>query len=212
MKVILLGPPGSGKGTQAAKIKEYLSVPHISTGDIFRANISNGTELGILAKSFMDKGVLVPDEVTVGMVKDRINQDDCKNGFIFDGFPRTIPQAEKTSEMVDIDVIINIEVPDSELIDRMTGRRSCSNKDCQAIFHIKYNPPKVEGVCDICGSELIQRKDQELDAVKERLEVYHSQTKPLIDYYSGTIKIINIDGTKSIDEVFENIKSELSKL
>ena len=188
MKVIMLGAPGAGKGTQAKKLAAAYSIPHISTGDIFRANIKEGTELGKKAKAYMDAGQLVPDELVCDLVVDRIQQDDCKNGYLLDGFPRTIPQAEALDAAVEklgekIDYAVNIDVPDDNIINRMSGRRACVG--CGATYHIVFNPPKVEDVCDVCGKSLILRDDDKPETVKTRLDVYHAQTQPLIDYYAG---------------------------
>lgn len=214
MKIIMLGAPGAGKGTQAEKISSNYSIPHISTGDIFRENIKNGTELGKLAKGYMDAGELVPDEVVVDLVIDRLEKDDCSKGFILDGFPRTIPQAEHltdalTKKEMDIDYAIDVEVPDEEIISRISGRRSCPT--CSAVYHIKFNPPKVEGKCDLDNSELIQREDDKPETVLNRLKVYHKQTQPLIDYYDKRGCLHEVDGTQSTDKVFETIKSILGK-
>ncbi len=186
MKIVLLGPPGAGKGTQAKSISNRYSIPHISTGDIFRKNISENTPLGIEAKSYMDNGQLVPDEVTINMVKDRLQQDDCKNGYLLDGFPRTVHQAEAldnflTEREESIDTALLIEVPKEFILERMTGRRVCPS--CGASYHIKFNPPTNDGKCDLCGSDVIQRKDDTEETVKERLDVYENQTQPLIDFY-----------------------------
>ena len=212
MKIIMLGAPGAGKGTQAKMIAEKYSLPHISTGDIFRANIKNGTELGMEAKSYMDKGQLVPDELTVKILLDRVAKDDCKNGYVLDGFPRTIPQAKvledalnKTGEK--IDYAINVDVPDENIIKRMSGRRACVN--CGATYHIVNVPPKKEGICDICGAALIQRDDDKPETVKNRLKVYHEQTQPLIDYYEKAGVLKTVDGTKDRDEVFADITAIL---
>ncbi|MBS7008904.1 adenylate kinase [Anaerostipes sp.] len=212
MKIIMLGAPGAGKGTQAKQIAEQYSIPHISTGDIFRANIKNGTELGKKAKEYMDQGLLVPDELVVDLVVDRIEKDDCGKGFILDGFPRTIPQAEAldsalAAKDMKIDFALDIEVPDENIIDRMSGRRSC--KECGAIFHVKYNPPKTEGICDLCSGELILRDDDKEETVKKRLNVYHEQTAPLISHYKEAGSLHVIDGTRHIDVVFDEIKSIL---
>ena len=208
MKIIMLGAPGAGKGTQAKMIAEKYSLPHISTGDIFRANIKNGTELGMEAKSYMDKGQLVPDELTVKILLDRVAKDDCKNGYVLDGFPRTIPQAKvledalnKTGEK--IDYAINVDVPDENIIKRMSGRRACVN--CGATYHIVNVPPKKEGICDKCGSELILRDDDKEETVKNRLTVYHDQTQPLIDFYSERNVLKNVDGTLDMMDVFKAI-------
>ena len=198
MKIIMLGAPGAGKGTQADMICGKYNVPHISTGDIFRANIKNGTELGQKAKGYMDRGELVPDSLVVDLVIDRIHQDDCANGYVLDGFPRTIPQAEALDAALaeageSVDYAINVDVPDENIVNRMSGRRACVK--CGATYHIKYNAPKTEGICDNCGSELIQREDDKPETVLNRLSVYHEQTQPLIDYYDGKGLVKNIDGT-----------------
>ena len=212
MKLIMLGAPGAGKGTQAKKIAEKYSIPHISTGDIFRANIKNGTELGKKAKTFMDQGLLVPDELVVDLVVDRVNQEDCKNGYVLDGFPRTIPQAEALDRALaemgqKIDYAINVEVPDENIVNRMSGRRACV--DCGATYHIEFNPSKEEGVCDICKGELYQRADDNEETVSKRIQVYLDETKPLADYYSKVGIIADIDGQQSIDKVFNDIVSAL---
>ena len=208
MKIIMLGAPGAGKGTQAKKIAEKYHIPHISTGDIFRANIKNGTELGKKAKTYMDQGLLVPDELTVDLVIDRVGQDDCKDGYILDGFPRTIPQAEclyaaleKRGEKVDF--AINVEVPDENIVNRMSGRRACVG--CGATYHIKYNPTKVDGVCDACGEKLVLRDDDKPETVQKRLGVYHDQTQPLIDYYTKSGVLKEVDGTVDMEDVFQAI-------
>ena len=208
MKIVLLGPPGAGKGTQAKSISNRYSIPHISTGDIFRKNISENTPLGIEAKSYMDNGQLVPDEVTINMVKDRLQQDDCKNGYLLDGFPRTVHQAEAldnflTEREESIDTALLIEVPREFILERMTGRRVCPS--CGASYHIKFNPPTNDGKCDLCGSDVIQRKDDTEETVKERLDVYENQTQPLIDFYKNKKQLSVVDGTQAINEVFESI-------
>lgn len=208
MKIVLLGPPGAGKGTQAKSISNRYSIPHISTGDIFRKNISENTPLGIEAKSYMDNGQLVPDEVTINMVKDRLQQDDCKNGYLLDGFPRTVHQAEAldnflTKREESIDTALLIEVPKEFILERMTGRRVCPS--CGASYHIKFNPPANDGKCDLCGSDVIQRKDDTEETVKERLDVYENQTQPLIDFYKNKKQLSVVDGTQAINEVFESI-------
>ena len=208
MKIIMLGAPGAGKGTQAKKIAEKYSIPHISTGDIFRANIKNNTELGKKAKTYMDKGELVPDELVVDLIMDRFKEADCANGYVLDGFPRTIPQAEALDKALaanneTVDYAINVEVPDENIINRMSGRRSC--KDCGAIFHVQYNPPKKENCCDVCGGELILRDDDKAETVKKRLDVYHTQTQPLIDYYTTQGVLKTVDGTAALDKVFQAI-------
>ena len=214
MKIIMLGAPGAGKGTQAKQIAAKYQIPHISTGDIFRANIKNGTELGKKAKTYMDQGALVPDELTCDLVMDRIQQDDCKNGFVLDGFPRTIPQAEALDKALAanneaVDFAINVEVPDENIINRMSGRRACVG--CGATYHIQFNAPKVEGVCDTCGEKLILRDDDKPETVKNRLSVYHDQTQPLIDYYSKKGVLAEVDGTQSMDDVFNAIVNVLGK-
>ena len=208
MKIVMLGAPGAGKGTQAKKIADKYNVPHISTGDIFRANIKEGTELGKKAKTYMDQGLLVPDELVVDLVVDRVKNDDCKNGYVLDGFPRTIPQAEcldkALAEMNDkMDYAINIDVPDENIISRMGGRRACVG--CGATYHIVNIPSKVEGICDRCGGELILRDDHKPETVKKRLDVYHDQTQPLIDYYTNKGIIKDVDGTMEMDDVFNAI-------
>lgn len=208
MKVIMLGAPGAGKGTQAKQIADKYSIPHISTGDIFRANIKNGTELGKKAKTYMDQGLLVPDELVVELVVDRIQQDDCKNGFVLDGFPRTIPQAEALDAALEkinekMDYAIDVDVPDENIIDRMSGRRACLN--CGATYHIVSIPTKVEGICDRCGSQIVLRDDDKPETVKKRLEVYHEQTQPLIDYYKKQDILRTVDGVQPMEDVFNAI-------
>lgn len=214
MKIVMLGAPGAGKGTQAIKIADKYDIPHISTGDIFRANIKGGTELGQKAKSYIDKGELVPDEVTIGMLLDRIAQDDCKNGYVLDGFPRTIPQAESLTEALKsqgdrIDFALNIDVPDEAIIKRMSGRRACPK--CGATYHIVYAAPKTENICDKCGTELIIRSDDKPETVKDRLNVYHQQTEPLIAYYKTTGVLREVDGTQELPKVFEDVVAILSE-
>lgn len=208
MKLIMLGAPGAGKGTQAKKIAGKYQIPHISTGDIFRANIKAGTPLGLKAKSYMDQGQLVPDEVTIDMLLDRIAKDDCQGGYVLDGFPRTIPQAESLTGALTkldekIDYAVNVDVPDENIVRRMSGRRACLG--CGATYHIVYNPPKQDGICDVCGKELVLRDDDQPETVKKRLEVYHDQTQPLISYYEKAGVLANVDGTKDLDEVFADI-------
>ena len=208
MKIIMLGAPGAGKGTQAEKIAEKYQIPHISTGDIFRANIKNGTELGKKAKTYMDQGLLVPDELVVDLVVDRVQQEDCKKGYILDGFPRTIPQAEALDAALSangekIDYAVNVEVADENIINRMAGRRACLN--CGATYHVVTIPPKEEGICDKCGSELVLREDDKPETVKKRLDVYHDQTQPLIEYYTAEKILVEVDGTKDMAEVFGDI-------
>ncbi len=208
MKIIMLGAPGAGKGTQAKKIADKYSIPHISTGDIFRANIKEGTELGKKAKTYMDQGLLVPDELVVDLVVDRVQQDDCSNGYVLDGFPRTIPQAESLDAALEklgdkIDYAINVEVPDENIIRRMSGRRACLA--CGATYHLVHIPPKKEGICDNCGKELVLRDDDKPETVTKRLNVYHEQTQPLIDYYTTKNVLAEVDGTKDMEEVFQDI-------
>lgn len=214
MKIIMLGAPGAGKGTQAKKIAAKYAIPHISTGDIFRANIKNNTELGQKAKTYMDKGELVPDELVVDLIMDRFKEADCANGYVLDGFPRTIPQAEALDKALSangesVDYAINVEVPDENIINRMSGRRACVG--CGATYHIQFNPTKVEGICDACGEKLILRDDDKPETVKNRLSVYHEQTQPLIDYYSKKGVLAEVDGTQSMDDVFNAIVNVLGK-
>ena len=214
MKIIMLGAPGAGKGTQAKKIAEKYSIPHISTGDIFRANIKNGTELGRKAKEYMDQGLLVPDELTCDLVVDRINQEDCANGYILDGFPRTIPQAEAldaalTKMGTSIDFAIDVDVPDSNIVNRMSGRRACVG--CGATYHLVFNAPKKEGICDVCGEKLILRDDDQPETVQKRLTVYHDQTQPLIDYYKNAGVLKTVDGTADMEDVFAAIVNILGE-
>ncbi len=208
MKIIMLGAPGAGKGTQAKKIAAKYNIPHISTGDIFRANIKNGTELGKKAKTYMDQGLLVPDELVVDLVVDRVNQEDARNGYVLDGFPRTIPQAEALDKALaelgqKMDHAIDVDVPDENIVKRMGGRRACVG--CGATYHLEYAPTKVEGVCDACGKELILRDDDKPETVLKRLGVYHEQTQPLIDYYTNAGILRTVDGTIDINEVFQAI-------
>ncbi|MCI8784901.1 MAG: adenylate kinase [Dorea sp.] len=208
MKIIMLGAPGAGKGTQAKKIAAKYDIPHISTGDIFRANIKNGTELGNKAKTYMDQGLLVPDELVVDLVVDRVKQDDCKNGYVLDGFPRTIPQAEALDKALaaigeKMDYAIDVDVPDENIVHRMSGRRACVG--CGATYHLEYAPTKTEGICDACGKELILRDDDKPETVKKRLGVYHEQTQPLIDYYTNAGILRTVDGTVDINDVFQTI-------
>ena len=214
MKIIMLGAPGAGKGTQAKMIADKYQVPHVSTGDIFRANIKEGTELGKEAKTYMDKGLLVPDELTVKILLDRVAKEDCKNGYVLDGFPRTIPQAEvldkALSEMGDaIDYAIDVEVPDENIVRRMSGRRACLA--CGATYHIVHVPPKKEGICDRCGKELVLRDDDKPETVKNRLEVYHDQTQPLIDFYTKKGILKSVDGTQDMNDVFAAIVTILGE-
>ena len=208
MKIIMLGAPGAGKGTQAKMIADKYQIPHISTGDIFRSNIKEGTELGKEAKTYMDKGLLVTDELTVKILLDRVAKDDCKNGYVLDGFPRTIPQAEVLDEALaklndKIDYAIDVDVPDENIIRRMSGRRACLA--CGATYHIEHIPPKTEGICDRCGKELVQRDDDKEETVKNRLNVYHEQTQPLIDFYTKKGILKTVDGTVDMKDVFAAI-------
>ena len=213
MKIVMLGAPGAGKGTQAMMIAAKYGIPHISTGDIFRANIKNGTELGKKAKTYMDQGALVPDELTLELIMDRFQQADCADGYVLDGFPRTIPQAEALTKALaaeggKLDFAINVEVPDENIVSRMAGRRACLS--CGGTYHIVYNPTKQEGICDACGGELVLRDDDKPETVAKRLEVYHSQTQPLIDYYAGQGILKEVDGTKEVSEVFDDIAAILA--
>ena len=208
MKIIMLGAPGAGKGTQAKKIAAKYEIPHISTGDIFRANIKNGTELGKKAKTYMDQGLLVPDELVVDLVVDRVNQDDCANGYVLDGFPRTIPQAEALTKALEtlgqkVDYAIDVNVPDENIVKRMGGRRACVG--CGATYHLEYAAPKKDRICDTCGGELILRDDDKPETVQKRLNVYHEQTQPLIDYYTNEGILKTVDGTVDINDVFQAI-------
>ena len=212
MKIIMLGAPGAGKGTQAKMIAKEYGLPHVSTGDIFRANIKNGTQLGMEAKKYMDQGLLVPDELTVRILLDRVSQADCANGYVLDGFPRTIPQAEVLEEALNklgdrIDYAIDVDVPDENIIKSMSGRRACLT--CGATYHIEHIPPKKEGICDVCGSKLVLRDDDKAETVKNRLEVYHKQTQPLIDFYTRKGVLRTVDGTLPMDEVFQAIRKIL---
>ena len=214
MKIIMLGAPGAGKGTQAKKIADKYQIPHVSTGDIFRSNIKEGTELGKKAKEYMDQGMLVPDELTIDMLLSRIGEKDCKTGYVLDGFPRTIPQAQKLDEALaerkeQVDIAINIDVPDENIIRRMGGRRACLN--CGATYHIVYAPPKTEGICDRCHSALVLRDDDKPETVGKRLDVYHKQTRPLIDYYEKRNILKTVDGTQDMNKVFADIVSVLGE-
>nr|WP_207753679.1 MULTISPECIES: adenylate kinase [Clostridium] len=208
VKIVLFGPPGAGKGTQAKSISNRYSIPHISTGDIFRKNISENTPLGVEAKKYIDKGQLVPDEVTINMVKDRLQEEDCQNGYLLDGFPRTVFQAESLHDFLQernevLDTALLIQVPGEFILERMTGRRVCPS--CGASYHIKFNPPLEKGKCDVCGSDVIQRKDDSEETVQERLTVYENQTQPLIEFYKKEGLLEVVDGTQAINEVFESI-------
>ena len=208
MKIIMLGAPGAGKGTQAKMIADKYGIPHVSTGDIFRANIKEGTRLGIEAKKYMDQGQLVPDELTVKILLDRVAQEDCKNGYVLDGFPRTIPQAEVLDKALTelgeaVDYAINVDVPDENIVKRMGGRRACVS--CGATYHLEHIPPKTEGICDRCGKELVLRDDDKPETVSKRLQVYHEQTQPLIDFYGAKGVLKEVDGTREMNEVFDAI-------
>ncbi|MET7610559.1 adenylate kinase [Streptomyces seoulensis] len=215
MRIVLVGPPGAGKGTQAVRLAEKLGVPHISTGDLFRANISRQTELGKLAKSYMDAGNLVPDEVTIAMAKDRMEQADAENGFLLDGFPRNVSQAEALDELlqgegIKLDAVLDLEVPEEEVVKRIAGRRICRN-DSSHVFHVTYSAPKKEGVCDVCGGELYQRDDDSEDTVRKRLEVYHTQTEPIIDYYKAQGLVVTISSLGPVDEITKRALEALKR-
>lgn len=214
MRIIMLGAPGAGKGTQAKRISAKYGIPHISTGDIFRADIKNGTELGMKAKAYIDQGLLVPDDLTVEIVMDRIEEDDCKNGFVLDGFPRTIPQAEALDKALtaineNVDFALNCEVPDENIVQRMSGRRVCLT--CGATYHVLHAAPKQEGICDACGNELILRDDDKPATVEKRLRVYHERTQPLIEYYEKAGVLKTIDGTQNLEDVFNSIVAILGE-
>ncbi|WP_164218783.1 adenylate kinase [Virgibacillus sp. YIM 98842] len=214
MNLILMGLPGAGKGTQAKEINKKYNIPHISTGDMFRLAIKEGTELGNKAKAYMDEGNLVPDEVTIGIVRERLSKDDCSNGFLLDGFPRTIAQAEALQELLadmneSIDYVIHVDVPEEKLVERLTGRRICPT--CGATYHVKYNPPKIEGKCDNDGSELIQRDDDKPETVKNRLAVNIEQTKPLLNFYEDKGYLVSVNGDQDINQVFEDIRTKIEK-
>jgi adenylate kinase len=214
MNIILFGPPGAGKGTQAKKLVDFYGIPQISTGDILRANVGEGTELGFAAKAYMDKGELVPDEVLIGIIKNRLKEPDCKRGFILDGYPRTVSQADALEVILDeidkpLDIVLNLEVPSKKLIERISGRLICRN--CGASYHMIFNQPKKEGICDICGDEIYQRSDDKEESVQNRLNVYKMQTQPLIDYYLKKGILVTLEGNKDIDEVLEDIKAILVK-
>ncbi|MEU3652199.1 adenylate kinase [Streptomyces sp. NPDC032161] len=213
MRIVLVGPPGAGKGTQAAYLAKNLSIPQISTGDLFRANISQGTDLGKRARAYMDAGQLVPDEVTIGMAKDRMSQPDAENGFLLDGFPRNVGQAEALDAMLKdegtkLDAVLDLEVPEDEVVKRIAGRRICRN-DGSHVFHVAYNPPKTEGVCDVCGGELYQRDDDSEETVRTRLEVYHTQTEPIIDYYRAQNLVVTISALGKVTDVTERAMEAL---
>ena len=211
MKLILLGAPGAGKGTQAEIISEKYNIPTISTGNIIRAALKNGTEMGLKAKAYIDSGRLVPDDVVIGIIKERLAQDDCNGGFILDGFPRTIPQAEALDNMnIAVDAALSIEVADREIVKRMLGRRVCEK--CGASYHIEFKKPKAEGVCDACGGALIIRKDDEPDTVHDRLDIYHKQTEPLKNYYKETGKLITVQGQKGVEDTTRLVLAALSEI
>ena len=214
MKIVMLGAPGAGKGTQAKMIAEEYGIPHVSTGDIFRANVSKGTQLGVEAKKYMDQGLLVPDELTVKILLDRVAKEDCAGGYVLDGFPRTIPQAQALDEALDklgekLDYAIDVDVPDENIVRRMSGRRACLK--CGATYHVEHIPPKKEGVCDDCGSELVLRDDDKAETVSNRLKIYHDQTQPLIDYYTQKGILKTVDGTMDMKDVFGAIKNILAE-
>ena len=215
MNIILMGPPGAGKGTQSERILDYCSIPHISTGDMFREAIKNQTELGKLAQSYINQGLLVPDEVTIGLVKERLSRDDCKNGYLLDGFPRTIPQAEALQVLAKeisrpVELVINITADQDELVKRISGRRVCLK--CGNSYHVSFKKPKVDGICDACGSELIQRKDDTIESLNVRLDAYENQTKPLIDFYSNLGLCKEVDGLQDINDVFLDIQKLLDEV
>jgi len=212
MRIVLLGAPGAGKGTQAEVLSEKLKIPHISTGDIFRNNIKNGTELGRKAKEYIDRGMLVPDEITIKIVEERLKEADCKNGFILDGFPRTIPQAEALEDVlsrmgISLDLVVNIFVTDEKIIERLSGRRVCQK--CGKSYHIKYNPPSVEGECDDCKSKVIQRDDDKEETVVSRIKTYHRQTEPLIDYYRKKGLLLTVEGQEKIEDTTKEVMKAL---
>ena len=211
MNLILMGAPGAGKGTQSEKISAKWNIPAVSTGDMLRAAVKEGTEMGVKAKSFMDAGQLVPDEVVIGIIKDYLSSDKCKNGFILDGFPRTIPQAEALDNMnIAVDAALSIEVADREIVKRMSGRRVCEK--CGASYHIEFKKPKAEGVCDACGGALVIRKDDEPDTVHDRLDIYHKQTEPLKNYYKETGKLITVQGQKGVEDTTRLVLAALSEI
>ncbi|MGQ9607898.1 MAG: adenylate kinase [bacterium] len=214
MRIVLLGGPGVGKGTQAQKLSAEYKIAHISTGDILRQAIKDGTEMGLMAKTYMDRGALVPDDVVIGIIKDRLAQSDAKSGFILDGFPRTVPQAQALDELtlnmdMPLDAVINIKADAEVIVQRLSGRRTC--KDCQTIYHVLYSPPKKEGICDRCGGQLYQRDDDKEETIRKRLDVYEKQTSPLLEYYHNSSKLMEVPGDVPIDEVYENIIKTLRK-
>ncbi|WP_031510577.1 adenylate kinase [Streptomyces megasporus] len=216
MRIVLVGPPGAGKGTQAAYLAKNLSIPHISTGDLFRANISQGTQLGQKAQEYMRAGQLVPDEITIGMAKDRMAQPDAEAGFLLDGFPRNLGQAEALDGILretgtKLDAVLDLEVPEDEVVRRIAGRRMC-RKDSSHIFHVEYTPPKIEGVCDICGGELYQREDDKEETVRKRLEVYHTETEPIIDYYKAQGLVVTISALGKVPEVTKRAMEALGRV
>jgi adenylate kinase len=212
MKLVLLGPPGAGKGTQAKMLTERFGIPQISTGDILRAAVKDGTPMGVKAKTFMDAGNLVPDEVVVGIVRERLQRNDCANGFILDGFPRTVAQADALKQTLrslgkELNAVVSLEVDTEALVERLTGRRTC--RACGRGFHVKFDPPRIGGKCDSCGGELYQRDDDQEETIRKRLEVYHQQTSPLVSYYRGEDLLVTVDGMQEIDSVQERILAEL---
>ena len=215
MQVVIFGPPGAGKGTQAAFIAKEQNIPHISTGDILRENVKKGTALGLKAKSYMDKGELVPDDLLIGLVRARLDEPDARKGFLLDGYPRTIPQAKALDGILDdlnrrLDAVVNIDVGPAELVRRLSGRRICRN--CGASYHLAFNPPKADGICDACGGDLYQRADDREEAIRNRLAVYQKQTQPVLDYYKKKGVLIDIDGTGGIEEIAADIRAALKKL
>ncbi|UNO41356.1 adenylate kinase [Streptomyces sp. MST-110588] len=215
MRIVLVGPPGAGKGTQAAYLAKNLAIPHVSTGDLFRANISQGTPLGVKAKSYMDAGNLVPDEVTIGMAEDRISQPDAEGGFLLDGFPRNLKQAEALDgylkdKGITLDAVLDLEVPEDEVVKRIAGRRICRS-DSSHVFHVEYKKPAREGVCDVCGGELYQRDDDREDTVRKRLEVYHTETEPIIDYYKAQDLVVTIPALGEVEEVTRRAMAALGR-